>query len=209
MVEYPFLPLWNGQKQQGWSHVLLWPNTQQLEAPEPGLWSCTAKTKGHLHQETKPGCTKYIVLQTLIKHSKEKLKIPNTTNQEISKEQVKWSYWFYGWQITEELSHLNKGLFIKVLFNGFERFCIIAFGNSLSYKPLSPIDLNQHKWQTIHLFIAKVSKEHPFQKRYLIKCNSLTVWMKALTDKRVLINHLRGLNTQTGRQWRSLQIYTG
>lgn len=121
MHKWSFLPLWNGQMQQGWSHVLLWPNTQQLEAPEPGLWSCTTKTKGHLHQETKPGCTKYFVLQTLIKHSKEKLKIPNTTNQEISKGQVKWSYWFYGWQITEELSHLNKGLFIKVLFNGFKK----------------------------------------------------------------------------------------
>lgn len=86
-------------------------------------------------------------------------------SRNLQKGQVKWSYWFYGWQITEELSHLNKGLFIKVLFNGFERFCITVFGNSLSYKPLSPIDLNQHEWQTIRLFIDKVSKEHPFQKK--------------------------------------------
>lgn len=136
MVKYPFLPLWNDQKQQGWSHVHLWPNTQQLEAPEPGLWSCTMETK------------------LWLKHSKEKLKIPNTTNQEISKGQVKWSYWYYGWQITLELAHLYKGLFIDVLFNGIEGLCITVFGNSLSYKLLSPIDLNQHKWQTIHLFIA-------------------------------------------------------
>lgn len=107
-------------------------------------------------KDKKPLCqqsnAKYLIRQSLINQSKEKWRTLYTTNREISKGLVKWSYWFiqYRWQITEEIILPIKKLFMLSL-----TFVWV----SGSYKRLSPIDFNQHSSFTIHLFAAGVTKE--------------------------------------------------